>query len=209
MKLLITFLLSYSSSCSSQKLDTCNKSVHLSKDVQRLPKEICIPRGYWVWKIIDSIDLTNDRMDEVALTIEKEQMIDGDTSFLFVYKKDKNGIYQLFKKYDNLYPIYFKSYDHTYQSSNVELNNLKDSYGASASFSEVLFNKNTIKLKFHTSARSGLLLHFLYNSEINDWVLVKNEEWFGDRGVIQKMTDEYPIPERISLSKFNMLDYLD
>ncbi len=209
MKILFFLLILNSSCCKSQELDTCNRSVHLSKDVQRLPKEICIPKGYWVWRMIDSVDLTNDGIKEVALTVEKKQLMDGDTSSLFIYLKDTKGLYQIFKKYNNVYPLYFKDYGHTYQLKNAELNILKDKYGGSASFSEVLFNKGIISVKFHTSARSGLLLHFLYKPELRDWVLVKNEEWYGERGRIEKMTGEYQVVEQTPLSKFNMLDYLD
>jgi hypothetical protein len=209
MKFLFNILFLIPLSCSSQISDTCNRAVLINRYAKQLPKEICLPENFIVQEIVDGVDLTNDGVNEVVLKLERQRQVDGDTAWLFIYKRHTSGLYQIFKKYNNVYPLYFKDYGHTYQSKKDELNRLKDKYGGSASFSEVLFNKNVIMIKFHTSARSGLLLHFAYKPELRDWVLVKNEEWHGDRGRIEKMTGGYPAVDQIPLSKFNMLDYLD
>jgi hypothetical protein len=84
----------------------CNRSVYVQAYLKRLPSEICLPKGYRVMMIHNKVDLTNDDIPELVIKLDKQNATDGDTSLLYVYRKNTKGIYEIFKTLHNVYPLY-------------------------------------------------------------------------------------------------------
>jgi hypothetical protein len=127
--------------------------------LERLPAEVCLPVGYQVMMINDTVDLTGDGIPELALKLEKSVAMDGDTSLLQVCKKDEDGKFKLFKSLYNVYPLHFKSYGMNYVVSDSVLNEVKGRY-SSHEYSEVLLQQSTLVIKFHSEATMGYNFHF-------------------------------------------------
>jgi len=214
MKYVLPVIISlFSLSCHSQptneaeKSDECNRSVYIKEYLKRLPSNVCVPKGYQVMMINDQVDLTNDAIPEVVMKLDKQTVVDGDTSLLLIYRKNTKGVYEIFKTLHNVYPLYFKSYGLNYIVADPKLSEIQSRY-SSAEFSEVLLKNSTLIIKFHSEATMGYNFHFLFNNQKQDWYLQKTEEWTGRRGKTEKI-EAIATPEKeIIISDFNMLDYL-
>ena len=199
--------------CRSQSTDEaeihneCNRAVYIKEYLKHLPSNICLPKGYQVMMVNNKTDLTGDAIPELVIKLEKQAITDGDTSLLYVYRKNTKGIYEIFKTLHNVYPLYFKSYSLDYTVTDSKLNETQARY-SSAEFSEVLFKDNRIIIKFHSEATMGYNFHFVFNKQKQDWFLQKIEEWKGRRGQVEQIESIITPEDNSKISEFNFLDYL-
>ena len=200
-------------SCAQEK--KCNRAAHIAF-ANRLPPDICLPEGYILRDILaDTVDIDGDGRIDFAARLQKIDAQDGDTTLVVLYKQNEKGNYEEWFTFNNLFPIYLKDYDYDYYRDHMDRSyfmDLRRRYVAPL-FSEVFFEKDTIVVKFNTSAGSGLLLYFSLNEKKNDWHLVKQSIWDGDvrRNNIENIPDwGIVIPlNQYSIREFNMLNYLD
>jgi hypothetical protein len=44
----------------------CNRTVRINSFAERLPKDICLPEGYFIWSILaDTVDINGDGTQDV------------------------------------------------------------------------------------------------------------------------------------------------
>jgi hypothetical protein len=195
----------------------CNRTIYMESFKEHLPQNICFPNGYILLDILsDTVDINGDSRVDFVGKLEKINAQDGDTTLVILYKQNTNGFFEEWITFNNLFPIYLRDYSYNYERDYVKHKDtslfmkLRLRY-SSPEYSDVFFNRDTIVVKFNQSARSGLLLYFKFDRIKNDWYLIKQMEWIGSRGEIEKMP-EYGIiipQNQYSIREFNMLDYLD
>jgi len=213
--IILTALACITVACHTQE-KSCNRTVHVTSFAKRLPSDICLPEGYILWDILaDTVDINGDGRIDFAARLQKIDAQDGDTTLVVLYKQSEKGNYKEWVTFDNLFPIYMDDYRYDYDRNKGDttwLMKLRVQY-QSPEFSSVLFEKDTIIVKFNTSAGSGLLMYFKLNEKQNDWNLVKQATWDGDVRTNEiKEIPDYGIvipKDKYSIRKFNMLDYLD
>jgi len=211
---LLMLVIASVSTISCAQESPCNRAAFLPSYEKRLPEEICLPEGYMLRAILaDTVDIDGDGNADYAIKLEKINALDGDTNLVVLYRKNPQGLLEQWKVFDNLYPVFFKDYDYEYASEykdNSLLAKLKRRYHYALS-SDVLFEKNTIVVKFNTDGGGGLLLYFSFDINFNGWKLNKQVGWFGRMGHIDGTPDyDTVIPKnKYDIEDFNMLDYLD
>jgi hypothetical protein len=202
-------------SCAQEQ--NCNRTVRIHSTAERLPKDICLPEGYFIWSILaDTVDINGDGTTDFAARLQKIAAQDGDTTLVVLYRQDKHGHFEEWTTFDNLFPVYLKDYDYDYYrdfKTNKDTSyfmKLRARY-AYPELSKVFFAKDTITVKFNTDGGGGLLMHFVLNEAQNDWHLKKQVEWAGSWGEIEKIPNYGVIipKDQYSIRAFNMLDYLD
>jgi hypothetical protein len=211
--LLMLVTISTTSACSVQGQE-CNRKVYIESYQERMPKDICLPEGYMLRSILsDTTDMNSDGKIDFAAKLYKVNKQDGDTTLVVLYKQNEAGDYDEWVTFNNLFPIYLKDYSYDYYRDRNDTSffmNLRRWYQY-PEFSNVFFNKDTITVKFNTGGGGGLLLYFSFNKNKENWYLVKQAEWYGSLGRIEKIPDyEITIPQnQYSIKEFNMLDYLE
>jgi hypothetical protein len=195
----------------------CNRAAYVTSFKECLPKDICFPDGYILLDILsDTVDINGDNRIDFVGKLEKINAQDGDTTLVVLYKQNTKGIFEKWATFDNLFPIYLQDYSYNYDRDYVKHKDtsffmkLRLRY-SSPEYSDVFFKRDAIIVKFNQSARSGLLLYFKFDQIKNDWFLIKQMEWIGFRGEIEKIPNHgIMTPQnQYSIKEFNMLDYLD
>src|SRR4051812_28088403 len=112
IRFLILFLslifLGFLKSSGQVKYDTCNREVKLKEYEKALIKEICIPKGYYIYFIPtkqEDIDINGDSLPDFIFDWTKKDRQEGDTSFITVYKMNPDSSYSFLKTFNNLLPI--------------------------------------------------------------------------------------------------------
>jgi len=86
-------------SCYAQR--PCNRDVNSADLAIKLPKEVCIPYGYKIFNVVDSVDLNNDDLKDVVVAWAKLPIEDGDTTFYSIYSQQKDSSFSLVRTYSN------------------------------------------------------------------------------------------------------------
>jgi hypothetical protein len=173
-KIAILIMLVYVCVISYAQKKDCNRTVHVTSFVKRLPSDICLPNGYLLWDILaDTVDINGDGRVDFAAKLQKINPQDGDTTLVILYNQNDNGNYKAWATFYNLFPIYLKDYHYDYYRDGKDISyfmQLRQRY-SSPEFSEVLFERDTIVVKFNTGGGQGLLLYFGINEKKDNWHL--------------------------------------
>lgn len=212
MKKTIFLLLFIMNACisNSQNETPCNKNVNSRDLLKRLPVEVCIPKGYTIFNVIDSVDLNRDDLKDVVVEWANLPFTDGDTTFYSIYSQGKDSIFKLDNTYDNLQSIYLTSRS---KGQSALLDYLRKLYTGNTT---VVFSKNKIIVKFPTTWDFfGKSYIFEYNSGMNTWVLSLIQYWVGniEYGVINRYNwseeyhKEHIMHEKIPKEKIKIGDF--
>lgn len=153
----------------------CNRSVWIKSWEKELPKEVCIPEGYIISHIFDLVDINDDGLIDFIFKWRKNNLQNGDTMYVTIYLQNQDGTYEHFRTFNNLYPIYFKSYDLDYVPKDTSLISIHKKYEGEYLFQELIFKKNLIILKIKHEAKEDLWIRYRYDKTKNDW-LYQNAE---------------------------------
>jgi hypothetical protein len=214
-KIIILTLLAYAAVLSCAQEKQCNRSAFVKSYQERLPKDICLPEGYILVDILsDTTDMNGDSRVDFAARLQKINAQDGDTTLAVLYKQNESGNYEEWVTFNNLFPIYLKDYRYDYDRDFKERRDtsyfmkLRVRY-VYPELTDVFFNKDTITVKFNIEGGGGLLLYFSFNKNKENWYLVKQSRWLGDRGMVEKIIHTTIPQNQYNIKEFNMLDYLD
>jgi len=167
----------------AQENTDCNRKVNSSYLSKILQKSVCIPRGYTIFNVVDSVDLSNDGIRDLVVAWTKLPLNEGDTTFYSIYLQQKDSVFRLKKIFHNLQSIYMTEKS---KGENSFLDSLRKLYTGST---EVFFKTNTIIIKFPiTWDYFGKSYVFHYDSSMKTWMLQKVLYWVGnvDYGLINK-----------------------
>jgi len=189
--------------------DDCNKSVLFPRFNEILPKEVCIPNEY-VISFLDFEDLNEDDKKDCIISYWKKNEFrkDGDTTFYRIYLQMPDSTFVLKKTLSNLEPLYFKSYSDDYEVKDSMLRELHFYYSYGGGEFDLTFKKNQIILLFDVAAMTGVKVMFQWSSEKEDWLLIQEQNYLGNRCVVQKYYEPKVLKGKRSIDEFNMLDYL-
>jgi hypothetical protein len=169
-------LLVLTTTACAQNKEVCNRSVWTKGDEKYLPNEVCIKRGdYHITQVYKRVDLNNDGLNDFVFDWNKNPLQNGDTIFVTVYIQNPDSTFKHFRTFNNLYPIYFKSYDRDYVIKDKSLAELHKKYQGENQLIELLFEPNLIKLRIKYEAKEDLLIQYSYDKKRKDWLLLKAE----------------------------------
>lgn len=188
----------------------CNQFTKLSdKYKMMIPKDFCMPSGYLCYYLINDRDLTSDGKNDLVIHWQKLNMKDGDTTFVTIYQRINDSTLIHKATLSNLYPLYFKEYVLEYDPPK-DLENIFSKLAENAQRFKVEFRKNEIWIELFTEAQAGVDLFFKYNTNKENWYLIKEVYWFGDNlRMERKIRETKTIKNGMSIQQFNMFDYLD
>lgn len=207
-KILLTLLVLVSFSCQSQNTN-CNRTVKFKSDAKLIPKGICLEEGFEFSYVYDHADITGNGLKDFIAQWRKKDLKDGDTLYLSVYQQIDSSNYELFRTFDNFYPVYFKDYDFEYDVPDSLLNELKGAYNGVDPLNQLEFNKSEILIHLQPGVLDHYFLHYRYDPNDREWYLerrIYSEENY--EGSLREVTNEYLWDQKLSIDKFNYFDYL-
>lgn len=187
----------------------CNRRTVAKQYDAVLPREVCLPKGYIVAAVYDATDVDGDGLRDFIFSWQKEEMQDGDSSFVCIYKRVNDSTFVRMRVFNNLFPIYFRSYGMSYKAENKILMELHSKYGYKNPLEEFRFDGKEFILRIESATGEGNILHYEYDKSIDTWKLYKLEYWIS--GYLGKMRIEaQPLPRsKLRIEEFDYFDYLD
>ena len=215
--LLSMFLLCQCSSLAQQS--KCNRTLiyPYPRLKSKLDSAICIPIGYYITDIYDDVDLNNDGRIDKVVRYQKVKLSDGDTIYYSFYTQKKDHKFSVYKKFGNLEPLYFKSYEFEDNTGNKFYDSIKTKY-IYPTRAEVEFETNSINLIFYTDAATVKKLFFTYSSKEKTWISNREMQWFvppksyeGDEKLDdngRKLEYDHAPEQPMRVEDFDMLKYI-
>jgi hypothetical protein len=207
--LLSVLLLQFYSGC-SQSTDTCNKTTNYKKFESLLPKDFCMPDGYWVVDVFDA-DINNDERKDRLIKYYRKDWKCADTVFLAIYLSENNSALKYEKTLANLYTPMVREF------TDLEwlVKNCADKYISQYAWDNqmwVRFEKGQIIVPFAIDLWNGLDFYFEYDPRRKNWYLSKQRKWFIPEGEYEiKYAPDSQIESVVngkSIDDFKIKDYL-
>ena len=212
--MLVMFFVNVGSYVFTQEKTTpgINRNVKVKRYSKILPEEVCIPKGYWISFVRKEIDVNKDSLSDFVFDWNKPVLQDGDTLYLTVYKQNKDSSFSHLKTFSNLFPLYFKRYDRDYRFDvklDSFLNQIHSRYDDGYPLEKLEFSNSKIIIKIRTSVTDGITLFYEYDLLVNNWLLIKREDWFENplSGEFE-VTNTDKIKTKEFIDDFDYLDYL-
>jgi len=156
----------------------CNRNTWIKQDETKLPKEVCIPKGYFISNIYESTDINDDGLLDFIFKWRRPELHDGDTLFVTIYTQNPDSTFSFFRTFSNLYPIYFNSYSLDYIPKDERLKSIHKKYQDQYPFLKLTFENNKITITRTEDAEANLIISYIYDPTINNWRYEKCEEYF-------------------------------
>jgi len=129
-----------------------------------------------------------------------------DTIYVSVYKQINDSTYSFLKTFNNLFPLFLKSYD--YPSKNALAAKIFECYADGYPLKNLTFQNGAIEMTMRIDAASGYFLKYTYISKKRNWYLTTYQEWF-DRPHGERRFEDHKIPEEgESIDEFSYQKYL-
>lgn len=155
----------------------CNRSVKIESYLNKMPKEVCLPKGkYHVTHIYEKTDINDDGFDDFLFKYSKNPLEDGDTIYVSVYTQNPDSTFSYFRNFDNLYPLYFQGYNSLYEPKEERLRLIHKKYGNEYLLLNLEFRNNRIIITRKMDAEYNLVIFYKYSKELKNWVYEKCEE---------------------------------
>ena len=147
----------------------CNRAVWIKEDEKKLPNGICIPKEYLISNIYESTDVNNDGLMDFIFKWRKSELQDGDTMYVTIYVQNSDSTFSFFRTFNNLYPIYFKSYSRDYIPKDEKLRSVHKKYRGEYLLLKLKFEKNIIEITIMGDATTDLIITYKYDRDIKNW----------------------------------------
>jgi len=187
----------------------CNRAVDSPSYSKSLIKEVCIPSGYEIVLLhteFKDIDIDGDGLGDFIFEYAKPNSKELDTTYLCVYKRLDDSTHVFLKAFNNLYPVYLKSYD--YPSKHTKAAKVFECYAEGYPLKDLTLENGTISLTIRIDAASGYFLKYTYIPKKKNWYLTTYQEWINQSNGGKRFKD-YPIPgEGESIDEFSYQKYL-
>lgn len=149
----------------------CNRAVWIKEDEKKLPKEICIPNGnYHITEVYEKVDVNGDGLEDFIFDWNKNPLQDGDTIYVTIYTQNSDSTFSFFRTFNNLYPIYFRSYDLDYVPEDTSLISIHKKYEGEYQLKSLKFKNDFIIIEIFYAALENLIIKYKYNNEKKNWV---------------------------------------
>jgi len=187
----------------------CNRGTDIPSYTKHIIKEVCIPKGHVITMLytdLIDIDLDGDSIGDFIFNHRKPKLSEMDTTYISVYKKINDSTYVFLKTFNNLYPVYMKSYD--YPSKNPFVAKIFNCYGRTYPLNHMEMENGVISLTISIDPASGYFLRYTYKPEKKNWYLTTYQKWIDMPDGIRDSQDR-PIPEEgESIDQFSYQKYL-
>jgi len=187
----------------------CNRTTDIPSYTKHIIKEVCIPKDHVITKLytyLRDIDIDGDSLGDFIFEHNKFKLQEMDTSYLTVYKKINDSTHVFLKTFNNLFPVYLKSYD--FPSKNPQAAKVFNCYNVGYPLNRLEMDKGIIRLVLGIDPASGYLLEYTYKPEKRNWYLTTYQEWI-DMPDGTRDSQDRPIPEEgESIDEFSYQKYL-
>ena len=157
----------------------CNRAVWIKEDEKKLPKEICIPNGnYHITEVYEKVDVNGDGLKDFIFDWNKNPLQDGDTIYVTIYTQNSDSTFSFFRTFNNLYPIYFKSYSLDYTPQDTSLISIHRKYENFYPLHGLKFENDLIKITIRNDAETDIVITYKYDKTIKNWRFEKSEEYY-------------------------------
>lgn len=193
----------------AQTLVNCNRDCRIKKFVTRVPKNFCMPQGYWITHIIDTVDLTSDNRADLIIRWRKKKFSEGDTIRITIFPQNTDGTFSKGLTLNNLYIPSFTDYTEKYNTGDPKLDSTYSKFIYS-NYDLVEFKPNVIMVGFFTDAGGGVDFYFSYRKDLRNWLLYKKVYWNQTSKITGKeVTTERKPQKQISISEFKIIDFIE
>jgi hypothetical protein len=200
-------LTSYDSICQIKK--TCNQECRLKSFTSKVPINFCLPKGFWITQVIDTVDLTADTRNDLILRWRKKSISEGDTVWITIFSINADSSFTEHATLNNLYTPMFTDYTKQLKTGNFQLDSIYMKFIYS-NYNLVEFKKNTIKVGFFTDAGRGIDLDFTYDPNSLDWLLTRKRYWIYENRIVGKQfASETIVKEKMSIKQLRIIDFID
>jgi hypothetical protein len=200
-------LVSHSSICQIKKV--CNQECRLNSFTSKVPIDFCLPEGFWITQVIDTVDLTADTRNDLILKWRKKSISEGDTIWTTIFSMNADSSFTEHATCNNLYTPMFTDYTKQFKTGNLQLDSIYMKFVYS-NYSLVEFTKNTIKVGFFTDAGGGIDLHFTYDRNSSDWLLTRKRYWIYENRIVGKQfASETIVKEKMCIKQLRIIDFID
>jgi len=157
----------------------CNRAVWIKEDEKKIPKEICIPNGnYHITEVYEKVDVNGDGLEDFIFDWNKNPLQDGDTIYVTIYAQNSDSTFSFFCTFNNLYPIYFKSYSLDYTPQDTSLISIHRKYENFYPLHGLKFENDLIKITMRNDAETDIVITYKYDKTIKNWRFEKSEEYY-------------------------------
>lgn len=179
----------FCSSCLAQNSSTCNRDVRREKYLKVIPENICFPKGYLLSNVYESTDVDSDGLDDLVFKLKKSEIQNGDTALLMVYKQMVDSTFILIKELNNLFPLYFDSYDLDNDLGDERLNTVKNRYhGMHPLLKDLIIQDSNLTLRLFADVGYEYFYYYVFDNDANDWLLKEIVEYdtFEEEGKVRE-----------------------
>jgi len=171
-------IICYSCNAQQKKIEKeCYKTSWAKWIENELPESICVQKENMIYHLFKDFDFNQDGLKDLAIERGKKKLIEGMKTYLVIYKKVNDSTYVKFKTLDNIYPLWFSSYETTSNLKDSILNNPKQSYEMGNPLQEIEMLDNRIIMNLNADVGYKYILIFTFSKERNDWVLSEYLEY--------------------------------
>lgn len=147
----------------------CNRTLWIKQDEKKLPKEVCIPKGYLISNIYESTDVNGDGLSDFIFKWRKQELCDGDTFYITIYIQNPDSSFTNFRTFNNLYPINFKDYSMNYTPQDERLRSIHKKYMGEYLFLKLAIEKDIIQITRKGDATADLIITYRYDKDLKNW----------------------------------------
>lgn len=156
-----------------QQHTNCNRETDLKMFI---PNDVCIPNGkYQITQVDKENDVDGDNKKDLVIEWNNMPIKDGDTIFVSIYLQNKDSAFTFFRTFNNLYPIFFKSYDLSYMPRDTSLNTIYKKYEGEYLMLDLIFKKGKIVIRRKNDATSEFFITYKYDKKLKNWIYEKCE----------------------------------
>jgi hypothetical protein len=161
-----------------QKSSYCNRAVDTKSYEKDLIKEVCIPKNHVITLLytdLRDIDIDGDSIGDFIFNHRNPKLNEMDITYLTAYKKINDSTHVFLKTFNNLFPVYLKSYD--YPSRKSKAAKILKCYNVGYPLGRLEMDRGIITLELGIDPVSGYLLKYTYKSGKKNWYLTTYQEW--------------------------------
>lgn len=192
------------------KTGDCNRSTNYKEYKSLLPKNFCMPEGYWAVDVFEADINSDDKQDRLIKYYKKEWKC-ADTIFLAVYLGLNDTTFRYIKTFSNLYTPLVESFsDLTWL-----VEHCTDEYMSTYSWENQMwlrFEKGLIIVPFAINDGNGLDFYFTYDHISKNWYLTQQQDWYIPDGEYERKYapegNVEKVEDGICIDAFRIKDYL-
>jgi hypothetical protein len=161
----------------SAQTDNCSSTIYKSEQ-KYVPSTICIPDHSlyiaYIYSKDQAIDFNRDGINDFVCAVRKKNIIVGDKTVLLFYSMNKDSIFTLVRKFDNIIPVYFNQDDEHPKFSDKNLDDIFNCYTMPDPLYSIEIKGSQVVLDKKLDAQVTEKMRYFYDfdTSLSNWVLV-------------------------------------